>query len=143
MRTCFRTVDLQLRYRGVFESHSCRVDRVLTFLSRFFLRFQGDSDSEEEDPQEEEESDEDDEAPQAAQAVNKYMGADSDSDDEGDQQRRVVSAKDKRYAEMTTTIEQMKNQMKINDWVSLQVCDLPEMATKYCLHCRTAVLGSS
>ena len=106
MPTCFRTVDLQLRYRGVCDSHNCQMDPVLTFLSRSFPRLQGDSDSEEEDPQEEEEeSDEDDEAPQAAQAVNKYMGADSDSDDDGDQQRRVVSAKDKRYAEMTTTIE--------------------------------------
>ncbi|CAM8885156.1 unnamed protein product [Rhodiola kirilowii] len=54
-------------------------------------------------------------------AGNKYLqGSDSDSDD-GDGQKRVVkSAKDKRFEEMGQTIDQLKNAMKINDWVSLQ-----------------------
>eukprot|EP00244_Chara_vulgaris_P012148 TRINITY_DN629_c0_g1_i3.p1 TRINITY_DN629_c0_g1~~TRINITY_DN629_c0_g1_i3.p1 ORF type:complete len:991 (+),score=249.61 TRINITY_DN629_c0_g1_i3:308-3280(+) len=45
------------------------------------------------------------------------------SDDEGSDDDTpkgpVLSAKEKRFEEMLQTVEQMKNQMKINDWVSL------------------------
>lgn len=57
----------------------------------------------------------------SAKGANKYLRmSDSDSDDSDGQKRVVVSAKDKRFQEMNTTVEQMKNAMKINDWVSLQ-----------------------
>lgn len=50
----------------------------------------------------------------------KYLD-NSDSDTDDDNEKRVVrSAKDKRFEEMSATVDQMKNGMKINDWVSLQ-----------------------
>ncbi|CAH8384536.1 unnamed protein product [Eruca vesicaria subsp. sativa] len=50
----------------------------------------------------------------------RYLESGSDDDDDIDTKRVVKPAKDKRFEEMTHTVEQMKNAMKINDWVSLQ-----------------------
>ncbi|KAJ0491832.1 putative proteasome component (PCI) domain, eukaryotic translation initiation factor 3 subunit C [Helianthus annuus] len=50
---------------------------------------------------------------------NKYHIGDSDSDD-SEVKRVIKPLKDKRFEELSMTIEQMKNAMKINDWVSLQ-----------------------
>ncbi|KAH7425585.1 hypothetical protein KP509_11G061000 [Ceratopteris richardii] len=50
----------------------------------------------------------------------KYLRSDSDSEDSDDQKRVVRSAKDKRFDEMVHTVEQVKNSMKINDWVSIE-----------------------
>ncbi|CAH9080740.1 unnamed protein product [Cuscuta epithymum] len=51
----------------------------------------------------------------------KYLRSDSESDSDDDNvHRRVVKKQDKRHEEMLATLDQMKNAMKINDWVSLQ-----------------------
>ncbi|KAG9140317.1 hypothetical protein Leryth_023298, partial [Lithospermum erythrorhizon] len=81
--------------------------------------FQGDSESEEEESDYEQEEDEV-VAETTDQGRNKYL-YNIDSDDDDMEQKRVVRpTKDRRFDEMAATVEQMKNAMKINDWVSLQ-----------------------
>lgn len=89
--------------------------------SRFWDQGNSDSEENESDYSGDEETAVDDSDVREGTADNKYLKTnDSDSEDSDDQKRVVVSAKDKRFQEMSATVEQMKNAIKINDWVSLQ-----------------------
>ncbi|EFH54329.1 hypothetical protein ARALYDRAFT_486056 [Arabidopsis lyrata subsp. lyrata] len=81
--------------------------------SRFFA--QGGSESEDESDYEEEVNE-----VQNDDVTNRYLQSGSEDELDIDTKRVVKPAKDKRFEEMTHTVEQMKNAMKINDWVSLQ-----------------------
>jgi translation initiation factor 3 subunit C len=91
-----------------------------------FFRVPGEEDvnGSEEDVNGSEESGTDEdikEKPEEVPEKNKYGHSDNDESDDSDAEKRVVrSAKAKIREAMFLTVNQMKNAMKINDWVNLQ-----------------------
>ncbi|KAL2895705.1 Eukaryotic translation initiation factor 3 subunit C [Bienertia sinuspersici] len=90
--------------------------------SRFWMGDNSDSEEEEDDLEPESDYDDDEKGGESKDTNldNKYLRDDSSGDESDGQKRVVISAKDKRFQEMSATVEQIKNAMKINDWVSLQ-----------------------
>ncbi|KAK3121831.1 hypothetical protein QOZ80_8BG0661500 [Eleusine coracana subsp. coracana] len=91
-------------------------------MSRFWSQ-QGDSESEDEESSKSEESFNEIPAPKPEKRNDSryYMNSSSDSD-ESDTRRVVRPLKVKLNEELWSTVEQIRNAMKINDWVSLQSC---------------------
>lgn len=90
--------------------------------SRFFYQGGDHSDTDDEPTDIDDEPSDTEPAPTDPNGKSKYYvdGNADDSDDDDGQKRVVKSAKDKRFDEMASTVDQIKNAIKINDWVSLQ-----------------------
>ena len=118
-----------MRLATDFLSFFQRKLKSKTQSSRFFARGSSseeeetESETEETSTEEETSSEEEDsssEEEEEKSGVNKFLLDSSDDDSDSEDARRVVrSAKDKRVEELTHIVEEIRNKMKINDWVGI------------------------
>lgn len=89
-------------------------------MSRFLRTGSGSSDSDDSDDSDSDSDSDDDEAPRKSGK----KAAHSDSEDEASEEEgragvRIMSAQERRLAEMEGTGKAMENALKINDWVAI------------------------
>ncbi|KAL0956288.1 hypothetical protein HGRIS_002446 [Hohenbuehelia grisea] len=89
-------------------------------MSRFLRTAQSDSSSSSSEEESDDSDDSDDEAPQKKR-TGLPRASDSESDEESDEEApvKILSASEKRLAEMEGTGKAMDNALKINDWVAI------------------------
>ncbi|GJZ63600.1 eukaryotic translation initiation factor 3 subunit C-like protein [Tanacetum coccineum] len=107
-----RMVSVDYVFCGLQDIHFWNLNMSKFFLGKNETESDTESDQEPQYPIE----------PPEKQPKKKYVITDGNSDSDSSEVHKapVMSAKDKRFEELSVTIDQIKNAMKINDWVSLQ-----------------------
>ncbi len=88
-------------------------------MSRFLRTAGSDSSDSDDSDDSESDSDDSDEKPRKSSKFLRSDSEDEDSEEEGKAGVRIMSAQERRLAEMEATGKAMDNALKINDWVAI------------------------